>query len=232
VTKLVEEGSDDDITRNVGRARHLGERKSCALAEAWFLLRVEVMRTLSILIVLLAGLATASAGKTAGVTMPDTTRVAGKQLVLNGMGLREATWLNIDVYVAGLYVETPSSDAAKLIAAPEVKVLVLRFVRHVGRGDILKAWREGFAGNATVPLARIQPLIDQLNRWTPAFDDGDTLTFSYVPGTGVEVSVNGVRKGTIDNDDFERSVFAIWLGPKPPTAAVKRGLLGNHGAGR
>jgi hypothetical protein len=35
--------------------------------------------------------------------------VAGKTLTLNGMGLREATILNIDVYVAGLYVEHPST---------------------------------------------------------------------------------------------------------------------------
>jgi hypothetical protein len=190
------------------------------------------MRTTSIVIALLVGLATANAGTKAGVTMPDAKRVANKQLVLNGMGLREATWLKIDVYVAGLYVQTPSSDPAKLVAADEVKVLVLRFVRDVGRGDIVKAWREGFENNATVPLARIQPSIDRLNAWMPKFEDGDTLMFSYVPGTGVEVSVNGTRKGVIEGEDFARSLFSIWLGPKPPTGDLKRGLLGHHGAAR
>lgn len=50
----------------------------------------------------------AAAGTKAGVTMRDTVTVANKQLVLNGMGLREATFLNIDVYVAGLYVDRKS----------------------------------------------------------------------------------------------------------------------------
>jgi hypothetical protein len=105
---------------------------------------------------------------------------------------------------------------------------VLRFVRDVDRDDIVKAWSDGFKNNATVPVARLKPLIDRLNSWMPEFDDGDTLTFSYVPGQGVEVTVNGVRKGSIQGTDFARSLFSIWLGAKPPTKALKNGLLGNH----
>jgi hypothetical protein len=190
------------------------------------------MRTQLILLSMLVGLSTATAGTKAGVTMPDTIKVANKQLVLNGMGLREATWLKIDVYVAGLYVETPSSDAGQLVTANEAKVLVLRFVRGVDRDDIVKAWREGFNNNATVPLARIKGLVDQMNSWMPGLDKGDTLTFSYVPVQGVEISVNGTRKGVIIGDDFARSLFSIWLGPKPPTGDLKRGLLGHHGGAR
>ena len=187
------------------------------------------MRTTLFLIVMLACVATASAGKKAGVTMPDTATVGDKTLVLNGMGLREATWLKIDVYVAGLYVEKVSSDSAALIAADSPKLLELRFVRDVDRDDIVKAWTDGFKGNATVPISQIKPLIDRLNAWMPKFDDGDTLSFSYIPTKGVEVTVNGKRKGTLQGEDFARSLFSIWLGPNPPTAALKRGLLGDHG---
>jgi hypothetical protein len=172
---------------------------------------------------------TSVAGKKAGVTMPDTIEVGSQPLVLNGMGLREATWLDIDVYVAGLYVMHPSSNAAQLIAANEPKVLVLRFVRKVSRGDITKAWREGFERNAVVPISQIQQQIAQLEQWTPAFHNHDTLTFTYTPGQGVSVDVNGARKGVLTGEDFAQSLFAIWLGAKPPTTALKRGLLGNHG---
>jgi hypothetical protein len=168
------------------------------------------------------------AGKKAGVTMPDTIEVAGKHLVLNGMGLREATWLKIDVYVAGLYVENVSSDPAKLVAANEVKRLVLRFVRDVDRDDIVEAWSDGFKHNATVKVATLKPLIDRLNGWMGDFEDGNTLTFTYVPGTGVQVDFGAARKGTIPGDDFARSLFSIWLGPNPPTGALKEGLLGKH----
>jgi hypothetical protein len=41
-------------------------------------------------------------------------------------------------------------------------------------------------------------------------------------------AIDGVHKGVIQGADFARSLFAIWLGPKPPTSDLKRGLLGNH----
>jgi hypothetical protein len=181
---------------------------------------------IAIITALIGGLAHAETK--AGVTMPDTATLGGKTLVLNGLGLREATILNIDVYVAGLYVEAVSSDPVTLLAAPGPKMLVLRFVRDVDRKDILKAWNEGFKSNATVKLATIQPQIDQLNAWMGDFADGSSLIFSYVPATGVEVVVGRTRKGVLAGDDFARSLFAIWLGPNPPTKALKRGLLGKH----
>ena len=172
----------------------------------------------------------AGAGKLAGVTLPDTVTVAGKPLVLNGMGLREATFLKIDVYVAGLYVERVSSSPGELLAADQAKQLVLRFVRDVDRDDIVEAWNNGFAGNATVPVATLRPQIARLNAWMPRFAEGDTLVFRYVPGDGVTVEINGARQGAIEGAEFARSLFAIWLGPKPPTSDLRRGLLGNHPA--
>lgn len=170
----------------------------------------------------------AAAGKKAGVTLPDRITVASRPLTLNGMGLREASFLKVDVYVAGLYVETVSSDPMKLVGADEVKRLVLRFVRDVDHDDIVKAWSDGFKRNATAPLATLKPMIDQLNAWMPSFKDGDTLVFTYVPGTGVTVEINGAPRGVIDHAEFARSLFSIWLGPRPPTTALKRGLLGKH----
>ena len=174
------------------------------------------------------GASAAFAGKKAGVTMPDTITLAGKSLYLNGMGLREATWLDIDVYVAGLYVEHPTSNAQVLVYSNETKQLVLKFVRDVGRKDIVKAWNEGFTNNSTVPVAKLQAAISQLDTWMPSFSDGDTLYFTYIPGKGVYVSINGTQKGMIPGEDFARSLFSIWLGPKPPTKDLKRGLLGSH----
>lgn len=183
-------------------------------------------------IVLAALTAPAVAGTKAGVTMPDQVTVGDKTLVLNGMGLREATILKVDVYVAGLYVEQPSSNPAQLVGARQIKRLNLRFVRDVGHDDIIEAWRDGFRDNATVPVAQLQPLIDRLEAWMPSFHKGDTLTFTFLPDAGVAVDVNGVRKGVLQGDDFARSLLSIWLGPKPPGGALKRGLLGNHSEAR
>lgn len=187
------------------------------------------MRLASLLILLFVLIPLqADAGRKAGVTMPDQITIAGKQLALNGMGLREATALKIDVYVAGLYVETPSSNPRQILDANETKSIVLTFVRDVDRDDVTKAWSDGFKHNATVARGAIQGSIDQLNGWMPDMKKGQSLRFTYIPGTGTAVDVAGQRKGIIQGEDFARSLFAIWLGNKPPTGALRKGLLGDH----
>ena len=177
-----------------------------------------------------AALATLSApawaGERAGVRMPDSLQVAGKKLVLNGLGVREATMFNVDVYVAGLYLEQPSKDAAKILASDEVRVLHLRFVRDVGRGDVVSSFSEGFERNASDAVPAIRPRISRFMSWMPSFEDGGSLTLTYVPNEGTRVAVNGRMKGTIEGADFARALFAIWLGPRPPNGGLKRGLLG------
>ena len=171
---------------------------------------------------LLAALVLFSATK-AGVTLPDTINVDGKTLVLNGLGLREATVLNVDVYVAGLYLEKKSKDAQAIIAAEEPKRLVLRFVRDVDQDDLTKAWTEGFEKNGGAKLA---PKLKQLNDWMGAVKQGESLMFTYLPGKGVTVAINAKTKGTIDGADFARVMWSIFLGPKPPNEGLKTGLLG------
>jgi hypothetical protein len=190
---------------------------------------MRTLRTVSMSVAALAMLAVpAGAEKLAGVTMPDTVNAGGRQLVLNGLGLREATALKIDVYVAGLYLEQQASDPAEILGSDQVKRLNLAFVRDVDRGDITDAWSEGFRNNAGDRIPALQGRIDQLNSWMPDLKRGDTLTFTYLPGTGTVVHVNGQREGVIEGDDFARALFSIWLGEKPPNKGLKKGLLGRR----
>lgn len=170
--------------------------------------------------------ATAPARQVAGVNMPDRMQVAGKTLVLNGMGIRKATFLKVKVYVAGLYLEARSKDAATIIRSTQQKRLVLQFTRDVTRDQITEAWTEGFTKNAGKALPSLKPRIAQLNGWMPNLRERDSLTFTYVPATGVEVRVNGAVKGTIPGDDFARALWSIWLGNEPPNEDLKTGLLG------
>src|SRR4051812_45530354 len=88
-----------------------------------------------------------AAGELEGVKMPDTKIVAGKNLVLNGMGMREATMFKVDVYVAGLYLESPSQDASAILNSPGVKHVDLHFVREVEAKDIREAWSKSIREN-------------------------------------------------------------------------------------
>jgi len=165
----------------------------------------------------------AHAGSLAGVTLPDSAELGGKTVQLNGMGLREKFY--IDVYVGGLYLEHKTHDGSAAIAADEPKRIVMSFIyKEVTREQILETFNEGFGAVATGPL---KADVEKMEGWVPAaVKSGETMGFDYVPGTGTTFLVNGKAKGTIAGADFMKAVWGIYLGPKPPTANLKSGLLG------
>lgn len=167
-----------------------------------------------------------AAGELAGVTLPDQVTVEGRTLVLNGMGLRQATILRVRVYVGGLYLEARSSDASQIIASEGPKRLVLHFVRDVGRENLVEAWNEGFAKSAGPGLAALRDRVATLNGWMVDVKRGDNLTFTQIPGKGVAVEVKGEVKGMLAGADFARALWGIWLGDRPPNPELKKGLLG------
>ena len=161
-----------------------------------------------------------------GVSFPDQTQVDGGNLTLNGLGLRQATVLKVNVYVAALYLARPSSDASAILAAGAPAELILQFVRDVGASDITKGWNEGFEKNAKPELPTLKDRIATLNGWMTDMKTGQRMVFGFKPGAGVQVSVNGVAKGTIKGDDFAKAFLSIWLGSEPPNPEIKQGLLG------
>jgi len=189
------------------------KRAVVAAAAAWAALGVHIP-------------ALGTAGELAGVTLPDQVAVEGRTLVLNGMGLREATILKVRVYVAGLYLEARSSDPGQIMASEGTKRLLMHFVRDVGRGNLVEAWKEGFAKSAGPGLAALQDRLATLDGWMVDVKRGDTLAFTQIPGRGVVVEVKGQAKGTLAGGDFARALWGIWLGDQPPNPGLKKGLLG------
>lgn len=161
-----------------------------------------------------------------GVDFPDRAQVGGSALVLNGLGLRQATAFHVNVYVAALYLTSPSSDASAILDSGAPKKLVLHFVRGVTDSELTDAWEEGFERNSKPELAKLHQRIETLNGWMTAMKAGEEMSFVHEPGAGVRVAVNGTEKGTIPGDDFARAFFAIWLGGEPPNPGMKTGLLG------
>lgn len=183
---------------------------------------------LTVLIALIAPLVAASAyGKECkGISFPDQTTAGGSALVLNGLGLRQATIMNVNVYVAALYVAQASTDANAILGSSSRKELILQFVREVGGSDLSKGWQEGFENNAKAQLPALKDRIEKLKGMMTDMKTGQRLTFVAKPGAGIEVNVNGAVKGIIEGDDFAKAFLSIWLGAKPPNPGLKAGLLG------
>jgi len=160
----------------------------------------------------------------AGVTMPDTAQVGGKNLALNGLGLR--TKVIVKVYVAGLYVEQKSSDPNAIIKSDGPKQIVMKFLHGASKSQMADAFNESFNDNSPDAVKTMKPDIDRLVGALEAVNTGDTMVYTYVPGTGTTYSLNGKDKVTIAGPAFGQVLLSVWLGPKPPNADLKKGLLG------
>lgn len=188
------------------------------------------MRTKHLSLALIAATvlsAGAAAGKECrGVPFADRIDLDGTALALNGLGMRQATFLKVNVYVGALYVPRTSADPKAILGAAAPYEMILHFVRNVDGSDIKKAWSEGFERNSKAEVPALADRITTLDGWMDDMKSGQELVFAFVPGTGVRVTVNGSVKGIIKGDDFGLALLSIWLGAVPPNPELKAGLLG------
>jgi hypothetical protein len=68
--------------------------------------------------------------------------------------------------------------------------------------------------------------IDRLLAALEPVKEGDQMIFTYLPGTGTTLAINDQEKLIIAAPEFAPVLFSVWLGPKPPNADLKKGMLG------
>ena len=160
----------------------------------------------------------ALAADLAGVTMADSSSVAGNALLLNGMGLREKYF--IDIYVAGLYLPAKTTDPAVALDPTTAKRLAFEFIIDISKEQL---------NDNLVASLRSSPAsehADTIAGWMEDIPKGGKLSMDYAPGVGTTISVKGVEKGTIPGTEAMQALFGIYLNDPPVTEALKEGLLG------
>ena len=177
-------------------------------------------------VVFLGGTQPAIAATCAGQSFADTKQVAGKKLLLNGLGVREATIFKVDVYVAALYVEKKSSDAQELIKSNQIRQMALHLVRNVTAEELNDAIEDGFkkATGADFPKFKARMLLFKSK--VPNLKNGQEIALTMVPKKGTEIIFDGKSRGTVAGDDFAEVLLSLWIGAHPPNAGLKKGLLG------
>lgn len=163
------------------------------------------------------------------VTFParETREVAGKQvdLRITGVALREKAWFN--VYAVASYVDaTAEPKSARELAQADVpKVLVLVMERDVDGDDMAEAFHDAILLNHSESKFK-----DELRRFNAFFEareakKGKKITFTHLPGKGVECAVEGNGKLVIENVAFARAIWDLYLGPKNIGEDIKEGLI-------
>ncbi len=175
----------------------------------------------------LAGVA--HAAEVAGVKLEDSVKVAGKELKLNGAGVR--TRIVVKVYVLGLYLTDKKDTPAAVFDATGPRRFTLTMMREVTGDELGQAFLAGISANTD--KAERSKFVNQLAQFGDAFvsipqaKKGDTVTVDWVPDTGTLMYFNGKQQGEAMKDlGFYNALLKIWLGEKPVDSSLKPALLG------
>lgn len=173
--------------------------------------------------------AAAPAMEIEGVRVDEAVRVGGKELQLNGAGLR--TVFIVKGYVAALYLPEKVRNAAVVLGAKGPKRLQIRPLREVESSTFIKALNEGMRENHNeAQMERFAGRMAQLEQAMGQIGTarkGDVIDFDYTPDSGTVIAINGTPRGKpIPGEDFYQAVLRIFLGEKPVDRDLKRGLLG------
>ena len=171
----------------------------------------------------------AVAAEVSGIKFSDTVKVGGKELVLNGLGVRTRVFFK--VYATGLYMPEKLATTEEIFKADGPRRVQLVLMRDVTSEDFGNAFMTGINNNSST--AEKSKFIVQVSKFGEMFalleglKKGDVLDLDWVPATGTTCFLNGKRIGeTVPGLDFYNAVMKIWLGEKPADATLKPRLLG------
>ncbi len=199
-------------------------------------------RTCLMVILMLAALPTVVLGiteKKTGTEYPDqiTVSVGDQEVTLDatGVGLREKTFLKVDVYTIVSYVvsgaDLEGDDLGlALCKLQQPKRLRMDLRRSFSREKLIHAFVEVIEKNYEDTSGFADDLQIFKGYFTRDAQDGDVIIFDYVPGKGLTTTLNGEVKGIIRNPTFAEALWSVWFGKKPANNGLKRDLLAALGS--
>lgn len=159
------------------------------------------------------------------VSFPDKATVAGKELILNGIGIRKATLFKIKVYYGALYLEQKTKDMNAFLKTNSPKQISMHFVRELDAGKIKDTWQEGFE-KANKDWKKHQDSFKKLLSQVSDMKKDNEIIVQF-HSDGVQLVINGQTKEKIPGAEFSQSVLNIWF-INPLDENLKNGLLGGQ----
>jgi hypothetical protein len=171
----------------------------------------------------------AQAIEVGGIKFDDTAKVAGKELKVNGAGVRVR--IVVKVYAMVLYLPEKKDTPAGVFDTQGPRRFSLGLLREVTGDDLGQAFMAGITANTD--KAERSKFVNQLAQFGETFVNipqgkkGDIITVDWVPDTGTVMTLNGKSIGEPMKDiAFYNAILKIWLGDKPVDSSLKPALLG------
>jgi hypothetical protein len=158
-----------------------------------------------------------------GINFPDKVKIDNKDLVLNGIGIRKATFLKIKVYYGALYLEAKNKDATSFMATKSPKQIIMHFVRDVDAKKLRDGFVEGMEA-ANKNHASLKSQLEKFNAQVTDVKKGDEFIVNFHED-GVSLVAKGKVGEKIQGADFSSALLNIWF-TNPRDEDLKNGLLG------
>ena len=138
------------------------------------------------------------------------------------VGQGELHWFGLSIYSARLWSErSPFDDNAPF-------ALELTYHRHIN-----SAWFVQASSREIKRLSDQRFSADKLQHWEalmsrafPNVNDGDQLIGIFIPQHGCRFYDAGTLLAEINDPEFARAFFAIWLDPRTQDSSLREHLLG------
>jgi hypothetical protein len=179
-----------------------------------------MMRRWLLMLLLISGQAAA---------LPDAVRSAGGEVYegreWHEWGNGEMTWFGLKLYRATLWVAGQKGGQKDGRLRPESPfALALEYRRDIAGERIVQAsvdeMRKLGAGDEQLRIWEAE-----MRRVFPDVRKGDVLIGVHLPGSGARFFFREREIGTVQDAEFARRFFAIWLDPKTSAPDVRAALL-------
>ena len=163
-----------------------------------------------------------------GVNYPDSLRVEGVTLSLNGTGV--AYRALVKLYTVGLYLPTKTSNPTEVLDMSTPRRLRFVMLQGMRVDELGKVITKGIENNSSREeffklIPSIRTMGEQFSR-IRRLNANDTLSVEYVPKRGTVFYVNGQPAGLpIADANFFPAILRVWLGTNPTTQDLKDALL-------
>ena len=164
-----------------------------------------------------------SAATNRDVHFEDEITIGEKQLQLHGIGLLKWKYL-VNVYLVGLY--KPADVPVDQVLQQVPKRLDFYFFVDMKANDFQETGLQLMTQNVGEEKARsLIPDLEEFNSFYRDVKAGQRYVFTYIPGHGLEMTLEGKVLGKVTNDEFAAAYLSIWLGPVPVSRGLQKGLF-------
>jgi hypothetical protein len=172
----------------------------------------------------LLGLASVLFVGSSAAALPEPVTQLTPDWSLQGKG--EMRWFGFSLYEARLWVPSVTSSSTRTSGLDGPFALELQYTRDIPSQRLVEASIDQMKRFGAIDEQRLEKWKAALERVFPNVKTGEVIVGVLKPNQGAEFYHQNRLSGKIDDVDFARTFFAIWLDERTSEPELRKRLLG------